>query len=86
MTLLRKRNLMKFHLKKPSSSTPPPSNGLHIEKPIPEAIFHPPNGTLCKSIINPNACAAQYYNIVEYLAQEPCVMSALEVLQTCPTQ
>ena len=37
-------------------STPkPPTNGLHIEKPIPKAIFHPPKGTLRKFIINPNA-------------------------------
>ena len=70
---------------KPSTSTPP-NNGLHIEKPIPEAIFRPPKGTLRKSIINPNARATQYYNIVEDLAQEPCAMSALEVLQTFPTQ
>ena len=59
---------------KPSISTPPTNNGLHIEKPIPEAIFHPPNGTLRKSIINPNARATQYYNIVEDLAKEPCAM------------
>ena len=71
---------------KRSTSTPPPNNGLHIEKPIPEAIFRPPKGTLRKSIINPNARAAQYYNIVEDLAQAPYAMSALEVLQTCPTQ
>ena len=56
---------------KPSSSTPPPSNGLNIEKPILEAIFQPTKGTLRKSIINPNAHAAQYYSIVEYLAQAP---------------
>ena len=59
---------------KPSTSTPPPNNGLHIEKPIPEEIFHPPKGTLRKSIINANAHATQYYNIVEYLAQAPCAM------------
>ena len=71
---------------KPLTFTPPPNNGLHIEKPILEEIFCPPKGTICKSIINPNARAAQYYNIVEDLAQAPCAMSALEVLQTCPTQ
>ena len=27
---------------KPSASTPPPSNGIHIEKPIPETIFSLP--------------------------------------------
>ena len=73
-------------LEKPSTSTPPPNNGLHIEKPILEAIFGPPKGTLRKSIINPNARVPQYYNIVEDLAQTPCTMSALEVVQTCPTQ
>ena len=40
-----------------SSSTPPLSNGIQIEKYIPEAIFLPPKGTLHKSIINPNASA-----------------------------
>ena len=53
---------------KTSTSTPPTNNGLHIEKPIPEVIFHAPKGTLHKSIINPNARVTQYYNIVEYLA------------------
>ena len=71
---------------KNSTSTPPTNNVLHLEKPIPEAIFHPPKGTLRKSIINPNARVTQYYNIVEYLAQAPCAMSTLEVLQTYPTQ
>ena len=37
-------------------------------------------------MINPNARAAQNYSIVEDLAQIPCAMSALEVLQLCPTQ
>ena len=35
---------------------------------------------------NPRARAAQNYNIVEYLAQSPLAMSALEVLQNCPSQ
>ena len=30
--------------------------------------------------------ASQFYNVVEYLAQAPCAMSTLEVLQSCPTQ
>ena len=54
--------------KKPSISTSPPSNGLHIEKPMPEVIFFPPKSTVHNSIINPNARASQYYNIVEDLA------------------
>ena len=28
-------------LEEPSTSTPPPSNGIHIEKPKPEEIFSP---------------------------------------------
>ena len=35
---------------------------------------------------NPHARAAQNYSIVEDLAQAPFAMSALEVLQSCPTQ
>jgi hypothetical protein len=35
---------------------------------------------------NPKARSAQNYNIVEDITQAPCAMSALEVLQTCPTQ
>ena len=35
---------------------------------------------------NPHACATQNYSIVEDIAQAPSVMSALEVLQSCPTQ
>ena len=80
MTLLRKTKPDDIPSKKTSTFTPPTNNGLHIEKPIPEAIFHPPKGNLCKSIINPNSRASQYYNIVEYLAQEPYAMSDLEVL------
>ena len=45
-----------------------------------------PKSTLRKFVFNPNARAAQFYNIVEDLAQEPCAMSTLEVLQSCPTQ
>ena len=37
-----------FQSDKHSASTPPSSNGLHIEKPIPEAIFRPPKSTLHK--------------------------------------
>ena len=29
---------------------------------------------------------AQFYNVVEDLAQAPCAMSTLEVIQSCPTQ
>ena len=65
-----------------SSSTGP----LTIEKPNLDMVFHPPNSTLRKVVFNPNSRAAQFYNVVEYLAQAPCAMSTLEVLQSCPTQ
>jgi hypothetical protein len=46
----------------------------------------PPNSTILKSTFNPSSRAAQNYNIVEDLAQAPCAMSTLEVLQNCPSQ
>ena len=67
------------------SSTPHPINGLQIEKPVSNTILCTQKSTIQKSIFNPSVCDAQYYNIVEDLAQESCVMSTLEVLQTCPT-
>jgi hypothetical protein len=66
------------------SPPPPPEMTLQIEKPEP-----PPRilkGVLKRSTHNPNARAAQNYSIVEDLGQTPCAMSALEVLQTCPSQ
>ena len=35
---------------------------------------------------NPNARATHNENAVEEIAQAPCAMSAMEVLQYCPTQ
>ena len=49
-------------------------------------ILCPPKSTLRKVVFNPNARAAHFYNVVEDLAQAPCAMSTLEVLQSCPTQ
>lgn len=70
-------------------SSPPPSNfdPLHIERPSTEMpIRLPPKGVLWKYSYNPNARAAEHYNIVEDLAQAPSAMSALEVLQSCHSQ
>jgi hypothetical protein len=67
-------------------SVNPPSGPLQIEKPSFDSILRPPKSTIRKSTFNPNSRAAQNYNIVEDLAQAPCAMSALEVLQHCPTQ
>jgi hypothetical protein len=67
-------------------STGPSSWPLQIEKALFESILHPPKSTIQKSTFNPSSRAAQNYNIVEDLAQAPCAMSSLEVLQHCPSQ
>jgi hypothetical protein len=45
-----------------------------------ESILLPPKSTIHKPTFNPSSRAAHKYNIVEYLAQALCSMSALEVL------
>ena len=59
------------------------SNPLTIEKPA-EIMPKIPKGVFKKTLHNPNARATSNYSIVEDLAQTPCAMSALEVLQSCP--
>jgi hypothetical protein len=63
-----------------------PSLPLHIEKTLGETMTCIPKGTFKKASHNPNARAAQNYSVVENLSQTPCAMSALEVLQSCPSQ
>jgi hypothetical protein len=70
----------------PSTSVTPPSGPLQIEKLNFDSILCPPKSTIRKLTFNPNSRVAQNYNIVEDLAQAPCAMSALEVLQHCPSQ
>jgi hypothetical protein len=71
----------------PSTSTPPPSsNHIQIKKPIFDAVLRTPKSVIQKETFNPNACAAQNYNIFEYLEQVPCAMSTLKVLQNFPSQ
>jgi hypothetical protein len=62
---------------------PPLETPLQIDKP--EPLPHILKGVLKRSSHNPNARDAQNYSIVEDLGQTPCVMSALEVLQMCPS-
>ena len=69
----------------PSSSLSPSTIPFTIEKLILDMILPTPKSTIRKSMFNPSARPFEFYNIVEYLAQEPCTMSTLEVLQTCPT-
>ena len=60
----------------------PQSNGpLTFEKTTFEAPSRPSKGALRRTN-NLNAWAPQHYSIVEDLAQAPCAMSALEVLQS----
>jgi hypothetical protein len=74
-------------LVQPSPMTPPTNGPLHLERPSLDTVLHPPpKGVVQKLTFNPHARAAQNYNIVEDLAQAPSAMSALEVLQSCPTQ
>jgi hypothetical protein len=59
---------------------------LHIEKPEKETVSHIPKGVYKWTMHNPNARVPPNYLIVEDLAQTPCAMSALEVLQSFPSQ
>ena len=61
------------------------SNPLTIEKPS-KPMPKIPKGVFKKTLHNPNSRDASNYSVVEYLAQTPCAMSALEVLQSCPAQ
>lgn len=71
----------------PYNCTLSSSSPLHIECPNSESVIQPPpKGVLRKISYNSNARVAQHYNIIEELAQAPSQMSALEVLQTYPTQ
>jgi hypothetical protein len=73
-------------LVQPSPMTPPTNSPLHLKRPNLETVLRPPpKGIIRKSAFNPHARDAQNYNIVEDLAQAPSMMSALEVLQSCPT-
>ena len=62
----------------------PLESPLHFEKPVekPKVAPHIPKGFLKRSEHNPNARVAHNYSVVEDLGHTPCVMSALEVLQS----
>jgi hypothetical protein len=63
-----------------------PSLPLQIEKTLGETMTCIPKGAFKRASHNPNARASQNYSMVEDLSQTPCAMSALEVLQSCPSQ
>ena len=56
--------------KAPSTSSPEslPTVPLSIENPTLDMILRSPKSTLWKAVFNPNARAAQFYNVVEDLA------------------
>ena len=59
---------------------------LTLEKPTFELPSSPSKATVHQTTHNINTQASQHYSIVEDLAQSPCAMSTLEVLQSYPTQ
>ena len=82
------------HVKDYGSSQPSPGKEpdplgtpLCIEKPVDklEAAPHIPKGVLKHLGHNPNAQAAQNCSVVEDFGHTPCVMSVLELLQSCPS-
>jgi hypothetical protein len=62
-----------------------PSLPLQIKKTLGEIMTRIPKGAFKKASHNPNIRAAQNYSVVEDLSQTPYAMSALEVLQSCPS-
>ena len=69
-----------------AKGVPDGTEPLHITRPTVEPIPQMPKASTKCTTINPNARDAQNYSVVEDLAQSPCAMSALEVLQSCPAQ
>jgi hypothetical protein len=63
-----------------------PSLPVQIEKMLRETMKCIPKGTFSKASHNPNERVSHNYSMVEDLSQTPCAMSALEVLQSCPSQ
>jgi len=69
--------------KKPMGTS---ANPLQIDKPTFDYALRPPKASIKHTTHNPNARATQNYSVVKDLAQAPCAMSILEVLQSCPVQ
>jgi len=75
-----------FHDAPKETSSSHPGVPLHIERPYFDTLIYPPKRFLQQMIDNRNTQVAHNYSIVEDLGQTPYSMSALEVLQSCPTQ
>jgi hypothetical protein len=63
-----------------------PSTPLQIKKVLGKTMTRIPKGAFKKASHNPNVRITQNYSIVEDLAQTPCAMSTLELLQSFPSQ
>jgi len=59
---------------------------LNIEKPTIDIVSHPLKGALRIILHNPNVKSTHNYSLVDNLAQTPCGMLVLKVLQICPSQ
>ena len=59
------------------------STPLSIDKPV-DTMPKIPKGVFKNTFHNPNVRAASNYSVIEDLAQNPCVMLALELLHICP--
>lgn len=66
--------------------TTPKTTELHIEQPSAGYIPWILKGSAKRTTINPNVRVSHNYSIIENVTQIPCAMSALEVLQSCPSQ
>ena len=69
-----------------AKGAPDSTEPLHITRPTVDPIPWMPKGSSKRSMIYPNAKVVYNYSIFEDLAQIPCAMFALEVLQSCPSQ
>ena len=58
------------------------TNPLQIERLVSDLVLRPSKSSIKQATHNPNAKAAQNYSVVEDLAQAPCAMFVLEVLQS----
>ena len=62
------------------------SNPLQIDRLALDSVLSSPKASIKHATHNPNARAAQNYNVVEDLAQAPYAMFVLELLQSGPAQ
>jgi hypothetical protein len=82
----RDHNYIMLESVEKGKEAPNPLPPLRIEKIVGETMTRIHKGAFKKASHNPNTRAAQNYFVVEDLAQNPCVMPSLEVLQIFPSK